>query len=225
MDGFLPPVARWFARTFKAPSPAQVKAWPVIRRGDNTLLLAPTGSGKTLAAFLCAIDDLYRGGKEGELGEGVQVLYISPPKALGNDIHKNLTEPLAGIRRGVRGKMPAIRTAVRSGDTPSAERARMIRKPPHILITTPESLYLLLGSARMAPNLRSVRTVIVDEVHAVCDNSVASLDVVIDERRRRCCLEIGRRVVGGLQNLCRAGVDLETRTGLVSIAVIVSVEA
>ena len=167
---FLPAVSRWFRKTFDAPSPAQELAWPAIRRGENTLLLAPTGSGKTLAAFLCAIDDLFHRAKEGELAAGIQVLYISPLKALGNDIHKNLLEPLAGIRKQARGKLPELRIAVRTGDTTQQERARMIRRPPHILITTPESLYLLLGSKRMAPNLQTIRTVIVDEVHAVCDN-------------------------------------------------------
>ena len=170
LAGFLPCVARWFARTFEKPSPAQILAWPAIRRGENTLLLAPTGSGKTLAAFLCAIDNLARKGAKGEIADGVHVLYITPLKALGNDIHKNLLEPLAGIQEEAAGVLPEIRIAVRTGDTPQSERARMIRRPPHILITTPESLYLLLGSARMAPALRSVRTVIVDEVHALCDN-------------------------------------------------------
>ena len=170
LASFLPPVSRWFDKTFEKPSPAQVKAWPKIRKGDHTLLLAPTGSGKTLAAFLCAIDRLFRQAEEGTLEDGIQVLYISPLKALGNDIHKNLLEPLAGIRKESRGKLPDLKVAVRTGDTSQSERARMIRKPPHILITTPESLYLLLGGKKMAPNLKSIRAVIVDEVHAMCDN-------------------------------------------------------
>ncbi len=168
--GFRPYVAQWFRKTFKKPSPAQAMGWPVIRRGDSTLLLAPTGSGKTLAAFMCAIDDLFRRGEQGDLPKGIHVLYITPLKALGNDIHKNLLEPLAGIRKDAGGSLPQIRVAVRTGDTPQSERARMIRRPPHILITTPESLYLLLGSPRMSEALRSIRTVIVDEVHALCDN-------------------------------------------------------
>jgi ATP-dependent Lhr-like helicase len=145
-------------------------AWPAIRRGDNTLLLAPTGSGKTLAAFLCAIDDLCRRGTDGDLADGVQVLYISPLKALGNDIHRNLTVPLREIRERSGAGLSEIRTAVRTGDTPQSERAQMVRTPPHILITTPESLYLLLGSKRMRSHLQTVRTVIVDEVHALCDS-------------------------------------------------------
>jgi len=170
LKGFRPYVARWFRRTFKNPSPIQELAWPAVRRGENSLLLAPTGSGKTLAAFLGAIDDLCRKGEKGELTDAVHVLYVTPLKALGNDIHRNLLEPLAGIRREAGEKFPEIRTAVRTGDTPQSERARMVRRPPHILITTPESLYILLGSQRMVPALRAIRTVIVDEVHALCDN-------------------------------------------------------
>jgi len=150
LKSFQPYVAEWFIRTFHAPSPAQKKAWPAIRRGDNTLLLAPTGSGKTLAAFMCAIDGLFKQGLEGELQDGIQVLYVSPLKALGNDIQKNLMLPLEGIRKVSRRKLPEIRIAVRTGDTPQGERQKMIRKPPHILITTPESLFLLLASKKMA---------------------------------------------------------------------------
>jgi ATP-dependent Lhr-like helicase len=170
LASFLPSVARWFEKTFAAPSPAQALAWPAIRRGENVLLLAPTGSGKTLAAFLCAIDDLLRRGLAGDSLPGVSVLYITPLKALGNDIHRNLLEPLASIRGGSEEDLPELRVAVRTGDTPAAERAKMGRQPPHLLITTPESLYLLLGSSRMAAALRSVRTVIIDEVHALCGN-------------------------------------------------------
>ena len=170
LDGFLPCVREWFEATFAAPSPAQAMAWPVVCRRENTLLLAPTGSGKTLAVFLCAIDDLLRRAGEGGVPEGIQVLYISPLKALGNDIHKNLVDPLAQIRDRAGEGVPEIRVAVRTGDTTQAERAAMVRRPPHILITTPESLFLLLGSRRMAPHLETVRTVIVDEVHALCDS-------------------------------------------------------
>ncbi len=167
LKGFCPAVAKWFGDTFDQPSPAQIKGWPLIRRGENTLLLAPTGSGKTLAAFLCAIDSLC---KQDTLEDGIQVLYISPLKALGNDIHKNLIVPLEGIRKRSKSKIPDIRVAVRTGDTPQNERAKMVRHPPNILITTPESLYLLLGSRSMDHALRNVRTVIVDEIHAICDN-------------------------------------------------------
>ncbi|MHB0877491.1 MAG: DEAD/DEAH box helicase, partial [Anaerolineae bacterium] len=168
--GFLPYVARWFGETFAAPSPVQVRAWPAIRRGENALLLAPTGSGKTLAAFLCAIDDLYRRAEAGQLHDAVYVIYVSPLKALGNDIQRNLLRPLAAIRELAGESLPTIRVGVRTGDTTPAERARMLRRPPHILITTPESLYLLLGSTRMAAALRSVGTVIVDEIHSLCES-------------------------------------------------------
>jgi ATP-dependent helicase Lhr and Lhr-like helicase len=164
LDGFLPAVRDWFTSHFERPSPAQIQSWPVIRRGDDTLLLAPTGSGKTLAAFLCAIDDLTRRDLQGELEDAIHVLYISPLKALGNDIQKNLVVPLEQIDDARN-----IRIDVRTGDTPSAARARMARRPPHILITTPESLYLLLQS-QMRNALTKVRTLIVDEVHALCDN-------------------------------------------------------
>jgi len=194
LEGFLPYIGKWFAKTFDAPSPAQVQAWPAIRRGENTLLLAPTGSGKTLAAFMCAIDDLFRKAQDGGLVDGVRVLYITPLKALGNDIHKNLLVPLAGIRKQTRKKLPDIRVAVRSGDTPQSERARMVRQPPHILITTPESLYLLLQSKQMADALTTVRTVIVDEVHSLCDNKRGVHLAVSLERLARRCVRPPQRV-------------------------------
>ena len=146
---------------------------PAIREGRHTLLAAPTGSGKTLAAFLNAIDELLRDGLEHGLENEVRVLYISPLKALSADIHKNLEEPLGAIReRAVQAGLPSvrIRSAVRTGDTPSSRRAAMLRTPPHILVTTPESLYLLLTAERSRAMLRTVRTVIVDEIHAVIDS-------------------------------------------------------
>ena len=167
---FRPYVAQWFRRTFPAPSPAQELAWPAIGRGENTLLLAPTGSGKTLAAFLCAIDALCRRSERDELADGIDVLYITPLKALGNDIQRNLLQPLEGIRELAGSRVGEIRVAVRSGDTPQSARSRMVTKPPHILITTPESLYILLSSGRIAPALARIGTVIVDEVHSLCDN-------------------------------------------------------
>ncbi|MCY4645415.1 MAG: DEAD/DEAH box helicase [Gammaproteobacteria bacterium] len=170
---FHPIVERWFTETLGAPLPAQERAWAAIRDRSHTLLAAPTGSGKTLAAFLNAIDELLREGLEHGLENEVRVLYISPLKALSADIHKNLEEPLAAIReRAVEAGLPAvrIRSAVRTGDTPSSSRAAMLRTPPHILVTTPESLYLLLTAERSRAMLRTVRTVIVDEIHAVIDS-------------------------------------------------------
>jgi ATP-dependent helicase Lhr and Lhr-like helicase len=167
---FHPVVSRWFSETLGEPTVAQRRGWESIRAGRHTLIAAPTGSGKTLAAFLTAIDDLVQEGLRGPLPDEVRVVYVSPLKALSADIHKNLAEPRRGIRelaeaQGV--EAPRITAAVRTGDTTQAERAAMLRKPPHILVTTPESLYLLLTSARSRDMLRTARTVIVDEIHAV----------------------------------------------------------
>ena len=170
---FHPAVAGWFAARFVAPTPAQLEAWPSIRAGRHTLIAAPTGSGKTLAAFLAAIDALLRQGLEGRLSDATAVVYVSPLKALSNDIERNLAEPLAGLRRALAAQgLPdvEIRTLVRTGDTPPGERARMRRRPPHILVTTPESLYILLGSESGRAMLASTRSVIVDEIHAVAAN-------------------------------------------------------
>src|SRR5207245_527946 len=152
------------------PTEPRRRAWPLIQGGRNALIAAPTGSGKTFAAFLAAIDSLLRQGLDGTLGDETQVVYVSPLKALSNDVQKNLAEPLAEIRRTLEGMcLPdvEIRTVVRTGDTPAAERQAMVHRPPHILVTTPESLFLILTSERARDMLRSVRTVIVDEIHAV----------------------------------------------------------
>jgi ATP-dependent Lhr-like helicase len=167
---FDPLVSTWFTDTLGTPTAAQQRGWEAIRHGRHTLIAAPTGSGKTLAAFLTAIDDLVREGSGGPIPDEVRVVYVSPLKALSADIHRNLAEPRRGIvelARTMGRTLPAITAAVRTGDTPSSERAGMLRKPPHILVTTPESLYLLLTSARSREMLRTVRTVIVDEIHAV----------------------------------------------------------
>jgi ATP-dependent Lhr-like helicase len=173
LDGFHPAVACWFGEHFDAPSDVQIQAWPAIQAGRSTLIAAPTGSGKTLAAFLAAIDRLIRDGLEAPLPDEVQVLYISPLKALSNDIHRNLELPLNGIRDALlENGLPdvPVRAQVRTGDTPPAERAAMKRKPPHILVTTPESLYLLLTSDSGRAMLGTVRSVIVDEIHALAGN-------------------------------------------------------
>jgi ATP-dependent helicase Lhr and Lhr-like helicase len=170
---FHPAVAKWFVDHFAAPTHAQAEAWPAIKAGRHVLLAAPTGSGKTLAAFLAVIDDLVRQGLDGGLPEETQVVYVSPLKALSNDIDRNLAVPLAGIREELRRRsLPdvEIRTWVRTGDTSSAERERMRRRPPHILVTTPESLYVLLGSESGRKMLATTRSVIVDEIHAVASN-------------------------------------------------------
>jgi ATP-dependent Lhr-like helicase len=170
---FHPAVADWFDGSFAAPTPAQAEAWPAIRAGRHTLIAAPTGSGKTLAAFLAAIDDLLRQGLQGRLTDATQVVYVSPLKALSNDIQRNLEAPLAGIAEALRARgLPEleIRTWVRTGDTPPGERDRARRRPPHIVVTTPESLYILLGSESGRRMLETTRTVIVDEIHALAPN-------------------------------------------------------
>jgi ATP-dependent helicase Lhr and Lhr-like helicase len=167
---FHPVVQQWFAEALGQPTPAQRRGWAAIGEGHHTLIAAPTGSGKTLAAFLSAIDELLQEGLRGPLPDEVRVLYVSPLKALSTDIHKNLAEPRRGITALAAAaglEAPHITAAVRTGDTTPAERAAMLKRPPHILVTTPESLYLLLTSERSRQMLRTVRTVIVDEIHAV----------------------------------------------------------
>jgi ATP-dependent Lhr-like helicase len=174
---FHPAVAAWFGATFPAATEAQLRAWPLIQSGRPTLVAAPTGSGKTLTAFLAAIDALVRESSEAPLPDETQVLYVSPLKALSNDIRVNLQGPLEGIGRQLAAMgLPAhgIRTAVRTGDTTTPERNAMRRRPPHILVTTPESLYVLLGSDSGRAMLASVRTVIVDEIHAVAGSKRGS---------------------------------------------------
>src|SRR5438128_5195672 len=163
---FHPVIQRWWASRFAAPTDAQAEGWSAIRRGEHTLIAAPTGSGKTLAAFLTSIDQLFRESTEvGALPDEVRVIYVSPLKALSADIHKNLAEPRREIRTLAETMgYPAVKitAAVRSGDTPQSERAAMLRTPPHILVTTPESLYLLLTAERSRAMLKSARVVIVD---------------------------------------------------------------
>ena len=168
-----PVTAEWFLSKFGSSTEPQTHGWPSILAGQATLISAPTGSGKTLAAFLVCIDQLLRQSLSGQLGHCTQVVYVSPLKALSNDIQKNLDAPLAEIQQLAmeRGYLcPEIRTGVRTGDTLPKERAAMLRNPPHILVTTPESLYILLTAGKSRENLRRVRTVIVDEIHAVADD-------------------------------------------------------
>jgi ATP-dependent Lhr-like helicase len=173
LSEFHPAVRAWFNSAFPSATDAQLRAWPAIRAGGNVLLAAPTGSGKTLAAFLAAIDDLVRESARGPLPDETRIVYVSPLKALSNDIQRNLEAPLVGIsaaleRMGL--AAPEIRTLVRTGDTPSADRASMRRRPPHVVVTTPESLYILLTSKSGREMLATTRTIIVDEIHALAPN-------------------------------------------------------
>jgi ATP-dependent Lhr-like helicase len=173
LELFHPAVSRWFNSAFAAPTAAQIDAWPAIKAGRHALVAAPTGSGKTLAAFLAAIDTLVREGIASGLKDETHVVYVSPLKALSNDIRKNLEAPLAGIRAELEQLgLPdvEIRTLVRTGDTPQAERDSMRRRPPHIVVTTPESLYILLTSQSGRKMLATTRAVIVDEIHAIAPN-------------------------------------------------------
>jgi ATP-dependent Lhr-like helicase len=193
---FDPLVAEWFASRFAGPTEPQILGWPEIRAGRDVLISAPTGSGKTLAAFLICLDRLVRAARDGALANETQVVYVSPLKALSNDVHKNLEVPLAGIselaaQHGI--PFSPIRTAVRTGDTPASERQKMGKQRPHILVTTPESLYILLTAAKSREMLKTVRTVIVDEIHAVADDkrgshlalSLARLDALADAKPQR----------------------------------------
>lgn len=170
---FHPVIDEWFRGRFGVPTEVQVKAWPVIQSGGPVLIAAPTGSGKTLAAFLSCIDSLFRQALDRDLRDETQVLYVSPLKALSNDVQKNLQQPLAEIGQAAMAAgllLPELRVVVRTGDTPMLERQHMLRRPPHILITTPESLFILLTAEKSRAMLRTVRTVIVDEIHAIAPN-------------------------------------------------------
>src|SRR5262249_53334539 len=169
MADFLPCVRRWFDDTFAEATRAQREGWDAIASGRDTLIVAPTGSGKTLAAFLWAIDHLCRLGLERQLEDRVYVVYVSPLRALNNDCEKSLRASLAGIRAAAAAQglaLPELRVAVRTGDTLAAQRQAMTRRPPHVLITTPESLFILLTSERFRPALAHARFLIVDEIHA-----------------------------------------------------------
>src|SRR5205809_885106 len=177
LEYFQPAVRQWFRKQFPAPTEPQARAWPAIKERRHTLIAAPTGSGKTLAAFLAAIDDLVWKAVDGKLVDETHVVYVSPLKALSNDIQINLQQPLLGIQQNLTaaGLMaPEIRTLVRTGDTPARDRAAMTKKPPHIIVTTPESLYILLTSDGGRKMLSTVRTLIVDEIHAMVDDKRGS---------------------------------------------------
>lgn len=202
LEGFHPLVADWFRAEFAEPTAPQRLGWPVIRAGRDILISAPTGAGKTLAAFLTSLDGLVRAACAGALADRIETIYVSPLKALSNDVRKNLERPLGGIlalaaRRGI--ALGEIRTAVRTGDTPAWEREQMVRKPPHVLVTTPESLFILLTADRSRKLLASARTLIVDEIHAVADDkrgahlalTLARLEALIEASGNRPPQRIG----------------------------------
>ncbi|MDR5817851.1 DEAD/DEAH box helicase [Caballeronia sp. LZ033] len=204
LQGFHPAVAGWFRARFASPTPAQARAWPLVQARRSTLVAAPTGSGKTLTAFLAALDELVRDGiaAGGVLPDETRVVYVSPLKALSNDIRVNLEEPLAGIAQALRESgtaAPEIRAAVRTGDTTQQERNAVRKRPPHILVTTPESLYVLLSSDSGRAMLSTTRTVIVDEIHAVAGSkrgshlslSLARLDALCEEAGHQRPVRIG----------------------------------
>jgi len=201
---FHPAVARWFEQTFGSPTEPQIRGWPAIQSAQHVLISAPTGSGKTLAAFLASLDALFRQGAEHDLPDETQVVYVSPLKALSNDIRKNLQEPLCGIRAllsETNGCDIDVRAEVRTGDTTAAQRKALIKKPPHILVTTPESLYLLLTSESGRVMLRTARTLILDEIHAVVD----------DRRGAHLALSVERLAALTKQPLQRIGLSATQR--------------
>src|SRR5882724_2394095 len=160
------PVTHWFESRFAEPTPAQKAAWPLIDAGKNVLIVSPTGTGKTFAAFLSVLNELALLHDRGELQNTIYCIYVSPLRALSYDLEKNLNEPLNEIY----GRQSPIRVGLRSGDTTQSERQKQFTKPPHILLTTPESLCLLLSQEKWLPHLSSVRWIIVDEIHALAEN-------------------------------------------------------
>ncbi|HJU05689.1 MAG TPA: DEAD/DEAH box helicase, partial [Nitrospiraceae bacterium] len=206
LSRFHPVVSNWFRGRFTAPTDVQIQSWPAIQSGRDVLIAAPTGSGKTLAAFLSCLDTLFRQALKGELDDRTEVLYVSPLKALSNDVQKNLRQPLAEIADAALAAgllMPELRVTVRTGDTPVYDRQQMLKRPPHILITTPESLYLLLTAEKSRTILTDVRTVIVDEIHAVAPNkrgahlalSLERLDALTASRSVRIGLSATQRPI------------------------------
>jgi ATP-dependent helicase Lhr and Lhr-like helicase len=231
-QSFHPAVRAWFDGAFASPTAPQLRGWAEIQAGRDTLIAAPTGSGKTLAAFLASIDALARKAESGELSDSIEVVYVSPLKALSSDVQRNLEAPLMGIRQAAESlglAPPAIRSALRTGDTTPAARAAIVRRVPHILVTTPESLYLMLTADRTRALLREVKTVIVDELHSLMRDkrgshlalSLARLDAVASRRPVRIGLsatvhpieEAARFLVGAGERPC-AIVDVGHRRDL-----------
>ena len=216
LSSFHPIIARWFQETIGSPTDVQTASWPAIRSGEHALIAAPTGSGKTLAAFLASIDSLFQQALSNDLADHTQILYVSPLKALSNDVQKNLRQPLNEISENALAAgllLPEIRVEVRTGDTPTKNRQDMLRRPPHILITTPESLYLLLTARKSRNILRTVRTVIVDEIHALAGNkrgahvalSLERLDTVTHVKPNRIGLSATQRPLEAISQFLVGG--------------------
>ena len=216
LSSFHPIIARWFQETIGSPTDVQTASWPAIRSGEHALIAAPTGSGKTLAAFLASIDSLFQQALSNDLADHTQILYVSPLKALSNDVQKNLRQPLNQISENALAAgllLPEIRAEVRTGDTPTKNRQDMLRRPPHILITTPESLFLLLTARKSRDILRTVRTVIVDEIHALAGNkrgahvalSLERLDAVTHTKSNRIGLSATQRPLEAIAQFLTGG--------------------
>jgi len=217
LESFHPAVREWFLKHFPAPTEPQAQAWPAIKEGKHTLIAAPTGSGKTLAAFLSAIDDLVWKATAGELGDETHVVYVSPLKALSNDIQINLQQPLSGIQQILEASgisSTEIRTLVRTGDTPAKDRAAMTKRPPHIIVTTPESLYILLTSESGRRMLSTTRTLIVDEIHAIVDDKRGSHLSLSVERLEALVRYAGLRPAAGESEAGQRPVSPLVRVGL-----------
>jgi len=197
LDLFHPTIRRWFESRFESPTEPQALGWPHLITGQNVLIAAPTGSGKTLTAFLASIDRLFREAESGTLPDEIRVVYVSPLRALSNDMHRNLEVPLAEIQAVAEqtgAVVPPIRVGLRTGDTSSTKRASILKRPPHILVTTPESLYLMLTSPRAREKLATVETVIVDEIHALVRDKRGSHLAITLERLAALCPTPPQRV-------------------------------